>query len=42
MKQKLTIIKIEKRRVHLRQKLIQIKTEKKRIFVTVFEISKSF
>ena len=29
IKQKLTIIKIEKRRVHLRHRLIQIKTKKK-------------
>ena len=43
MKQRLTIIKIEKRRVHLRHRLIQMKTEKKIDFsVTVFEISKSF
>ena len=43
MKQKLTIMKIEKRRLYLRHKLIQIKTEKKTNFsVIVFEISKSF
>ena len=42
MKQKLTIIKIEKKRVHLRHRLIQMKTKKKTdFFVTVFEISKS-
>ena len=28
MKQKLTIIEIEKKRVHLRQRLIQMKTKK--------------
>ena len=39
---KLTIIKIEKKRVHLRHKLIQMKTIKKTdFFVIVFEISKS-
>ena len=43
MKLKLTIIKIEKKCVHLRHKLIQIKTKKKiDFFVIVFEISKSF
>ena len=43
MKQKLTIIEIEKKRVHLRHRLIQMKTKKKiDFFVTVFEISKSF
>ena len=42
MKLKLTIIKIEKRRVHLRHKLAQMKTKKKiDFFVIVFEISKS-
>ena len=42
MKQKLTIIEIEKRRAHLRHRLIQMKTKKKTDFsVTVFEISKS-
>ena len=41
MKQRLTIIKIEKRRAHLRHRLIQTKTKKKLDFsVTVFEISK--
>ena len=43
MKQKLTIIEIEKKHVHLRHKLIQMKTKKKIDFsVIVFEISKSF
>ena len=43
MKLKLTIIKIEKRRVHLKHKLIQMKTKKTiDFFVTAFEISKSF
>ena len=43
MKLKLTIIKIEKKRVHLRHRLIQMKTKKKiDFFVIVFEISKSF
>ena len=43
MKIKLTIIKIEKKRAHLKQRLIQMKTKKKIDFsVTVFEISKSF
>ena len=43
MKQKLTIIEIEKKRVHLRHRLIQMKTKKKiDFFVIVFEISKSF
>ena len=43
MKLRLTIIEIEKRRVHLKLKLIQIKTKKKIDFsVIVFEISKSF
>ena len=43
MKQKLTIIKIKKKRVHLRHRLIQMKTMKKiDFFVAVFEISKSF
>ena len=42
MKQKLTIIEIEKRRAHLRHRLIQMKTKKKTdFFVTTFEISKS-
>ena len=42
MKQKLTIIEIEKKRVHLRHRLIQMKTKKKIDFsVIVFEISKS-
>ena len=42
IKQKLTIIKIEKRRVHLKHRLIQMKTKKIiNFFVTVFEISKS-
>ena len=42
MKQRLTIIEIEKRRVHLRHRLIQMKTKKKTdFFVIVFEISKS-
>ena len=42
MKIKLTIIKIEKKRVHLKHRLIQMKTKKKiDFFVTVFEISKS-
>ena len=31
MKQKLTIIEIEKRRAHLRHKLIQMKTKKKKL-----------
>ena len=43
MKQKLTIIEIEKRRAQLRHRLIQLKTKKKiNFFVTFFEISKSF
>ena len=43
MKLKLTITKIEKRRVHLRHRLTQMKTKKKIDFsVIVFEISKSF
>ena len=43
MKIRLTIIEIEKRRVHLRHKLIQMKTKKKTdFFVFVFEISTSF
>ena len=43
MKQKLTIIEIEKKCVHLRHRLIQIKAKKKTdFFVTVFEISKLF
>ena len=42
MKQKLTIIEIEKKRVYLRHRLIQMKTKKKIDFsVIVFEISKS-
>ena len=42
MKIKLTIIKIEKKRVYLKHKLIQMKTKKKVDFsVTVLEISKS-
>ena len=42
MKLKLTIIKIEKSRAHLRHKLIQMKTKKTIDFsVIVFEISKS-
>ena len=42
MKIKLTIIKIEKRRAHLRHRLIRMKTKKKTDFsVIVFEISKS-
>ena len=42
MKQKLTIIEIEKRRAHLKHRLIQMKTKKKTDFsVTAFEISKS-
>ena len=42
MKQKLTIIKIEKKRVHLKHRLIQMKAKKKiDFFVIVFEISKS-
>ena len=42
MKLRLTIIKIEKRRAHLRHRLIQMKTKKKTDFsVTAFEISKS-
>ena len=42
MKQRLTIIEIEKRRAHLRHRLIQIKAKKKIDFsVIVFEISKS-
>ena len=42
MKQRLTIIEIEKSRAHLKHRLIQIKTKKKTDFsVTVFEISKS-
>ena len=42
IKQRLTIIEIEKRSVHLRHRLIQMKTEKKIDFsVTAFEISKS-
>ena len=41
MKLKLTIIEIEKRRVHLRHRLIQMKSKKTiDFFVTVFEISK--
>ena len=43
MKQKLTIIEIEKRRAHLRHRLIQMKKKKKTDFsVTAFEILKSF
>ena len=43
IKLKLTIIKIEKKRAHLRHKLTQMKTKKKFDFcVTAFEISKSF
>ena len=43
IKQKLTIIEIEKRRAYLRHRLIQMKTKKKAdFFVTIFEISKSF
>ena len=43
MKQKLTIIEIEKRRAYLRHRLIQMKTKKKiDFFVIAFEISKSF
>ena len=43
MKQKLTIIKIKKNRVHLKHRLIQMKTKKKiDFFVIVFEILKSF
>ena len=42
MKQRLTIIEVEKRRAHLRQRLAQMKTKKKTDFsVIVFEISKS-
>ena len=42
MKLRLTIIEIEKRRVHLRHRLIQMKTKKKIDFsVIAFEISKS-
>ena len=42
MKQRLTIIEIEKRRAHLRHRLIQMKTKKETdFFVTAFEISKS-
>ena len=42
IKQKLTIIEIEKRRVHLKHRLIQMKTKKKvDLSVIVFEISKS-
>ena len=42
MKQRLTIIEIEKKRAHLKHRLIQMKTKKKAdFFVTVFEISKS-
>ena len=42
MKQRLTIIEIEKKRVHLRHRLIQMKAKKKVDFsVIVFEISKS-
>ena len=43
MKIKLTIIKIEKKRVYLKHRLIQMKTKKKIDFsVIAFEISKSF
>ena len=43
MKLKLTIIKIEKKRAHLRHRLTQMKTKKKTDFSgAVFEISKSF
>ena len=43
MKQRLTIIKIEKKRAHSRHRLIQMKAKKKTDFsVIVFEISKSF
>ena len=43
MKQRLLIIKIEKKRVYLRHKFVQVKTEKNvDFFVAVFEISKSF
>ena len=42
IKLRLTIIEIEKRRVHLRHRLVQMKTKKKiDFYVTVFEISKS-
>ena len=43
IKQRLTIIEIEKRRAHLRHRLIQMKAKKKTDFsVIAFEISKSF